>query len=155
MNSAALQRSRKRGARALEGLLCTTLGQTDFRSDGSYVTTQWFSVLMVPLIPRASFRVLESRDLVKGKYQACHEVPLCLRQVFSVYLFAAFCVGWALLISFVASEFLLDKPIWVFLASIMLMLWVPVAISRALRRRRRRRTRLNEAFQSQTYRARA
>ena len=156
MNSTAVHRSNIESPRALEGFLSTTLGQTDFRSDGSYVTTQWLSVLMVPLVPRASFRVLEFRHLPKGAYKACEEVPLCFRQVFSVCLFAAFCAAWALFIPFVTTEFLLDKPIWLFLATILLMLWVPIAICRATRRRRRRKSRLNEALESQMlYRARA
>ncbi len=155
MNSAAVHGSNIEGPRALEGLFSTTLGQTGFRSDGSYVTTQWLSVLMVPLVPRASFRVLESRPFPKGAYKACEEVPLCFRQVFSVYLFAAFCTAWALLIPFVTSEFLLDKPVWLFLATIMAMLWVPIAICRATRRRRRGKSRLNEALESQIYRARS
>ena len=142
--------------RDLEGFFSTTLGQTDFRSDGSYVTTQWLSVLMVPLVPRASFRVLEFRHVPRGPYKACEEVPLCFRQIFSVYLFAALWAAWALFISLVASEFLLDKPIWLFLASILLMLWVPIAICTASRRRRRGRSKLNEALESQIiYRARA
>ena len=141
--------------RALEGFLSTTLGQTDFRSDGSYVTTQWLSVLMVPLVPRASFRVLEFRHVPKGPYKACEEVSLCFRQVFSVYFFVALWAAWALFISLVTSEFLLDKPFWLFLASILLMLWVPIAICTASRRRRRRKSRLNEDLESQMlYRAR-
>lgn len=156
MNSTTVQGSRIENRRNLEGFFFTTLGQTDFRSDGSYVTTQWLSVLMVPLVPRASFRVLEARHFPKGAYKACEQVPLCFRQVFSVYLFAACWAAWALFIPLVTSEFLLDKPIWLFLASIMLMLWVPIAICRAARRRRRRKSRLNEALESQIlYRARA
>ncbi len=155
MNSTEVHGSYVESRRDLEGFFSTTLGQTDFRSDGSYVTTQWLSVLMVPLVPRASFRVLEFRHLPKGPYKACEEVPLCFRQVFSVYLLAALCAAWALFIPLVTSEFLLDKPIWLFLATIMLALWVPIAICRAARRRRRGRSRLNEALESQIYRARA
>lgn len=156
MNSTAVHRSNIASPRVLEGFLFTTLGQTDLRSDGSYVTTQWLSVLMVPLVPIASFRVLESRRLPKGPYKACEAVPLCFRQILSVYLFAAFWAAWALFIPLVTSEFLLDKPIWLFLASIMLMLSVPIAICGASRRRRRKRSRLSEALETQlTYRARA
>ena len=111
---------------------------------------------MAPLVPRASFRVLEFRHAPKGPYKACEEVSLCFRQVFSVYLFAALWAAWALFISLVTSEFLLDKPVWLFLASILLMLWVPIAIGTASRRRRRGRSKLNEALESQIiYRARA
>ena len=142
--------------RDLEGFFSTTLDQTDFHSDGSYVTTRWLSLLMVPLVPRSSFRVLEFRHLPRGRYKACRAVPLCFRQVFSVYLLAAFGVAWALFIPLVTSEFLLDKPIWLFVSSILLMLSVPIAICTASRRRRRKRSRVNEALESQlTYRARA
>jgi hypothetical protein len=155
MNSTAVQRSSITRPKSLEGLFSTVLGRTDYRSDGSYVTTQWLSALMVPMVPKASFRVRESKNLPKGTFHTCEEVRLCLRQVLTVYSFSAFCVMWALLIPFVASEYLLDKPIWLFLTSIMLMLWVPLAIRKAVRRRRRRLSRLNEAFESLTYRARA
>ena len=156
MNPPVVHRSNVESPRALDGFLSTTLGQTGFRSDGSYVTTQWLSVLMVPLVPRASFRVLEFRHLPKGTYKACEKVPLCFRQVISVYFFAAFWAAWALCIPLVTSEFLLDKPVWLFLASILLMLWVPIAVCRASRRRRRKKSRLNEALESQMlYRARA
>ena len=156
MNSPEVHGSCIESRRNLEGFFSTTLGQTDFHSDGSYVTTQWLSLLMVPLVPRSSFRVLEFRHLPKGPYKACRAVPLCFRQVFSVYFFAAFWAAWALFIPLVTSEFLLDKPIWLFFASILLMLSVPIAICTASRRRRRRRSRLNEASASQlTYRARA
>ncbi len=142
--------------RDLEGFFSTTLGQTDFRSDGSYVTTQWLSVLMAPLIPVASYRVLGSRHLPRGPYRACEPVPLCFRQVFSVYFFAALWAVWASFIPFVTGAFLMEQPLWLFLLTIMLMLWVPIAICRAARRRRRKRSRLSEAVASQmTYRARA
>ena len=65
-------------------------------------------------------------------------------------------LAWALFIPLMTSEFLLDKPVWLFLASILLMLWVPIAVCRASRRRRRRKSRLNEALEYQMlYRARA
>ena len=42
------------------------------------VTTQWLSVLMLPLLPTASYRVKEARHLPKGTYKACEKVPLSL-----------------------------------------------------------------------------
>ncbi len=155
MNFSAAPRSRIASPRALEGLFSTAIGQTDLRSDGSYVTTQWFSALTVPLVPKTSFRVRESKNLPQGTFKTCEEVPFCLRQVFSVYAFAAFWTAWALLIPFVANEYLLDQPIWLFMTSIILMLWAPFAVRQAIRRSRRKRSRLNEAFESRTYRARA
>ena len=155
MHHYAAPRSSISGPRALEGLFSTALGQSDHRSDGSYVTTQWYSALTVPLVPKASFRVRESKNCRQGTFKTCEKVPLCLGQVLPVYAFAAFCTAWVLSIPFVANEYLLDQPIWLFMTSIMLMLWAPFAIRRAVRRSRRRRSRLAEAFQSQTYRARA
>ena len=144
-----------RGPQVLEGVMTLTAGKTDFLPDGSYVTTRWFSIMMVPLLPIRSYRVLESRHMPRGAFKACIDVGLHLRQVVSVYLFMAFCLGWIALVPLAAGEYLLDKPIWVFLVALAASLWVPAVFLRGVRRRARRRSRLHEFNEPQAYRARA
>ncbi|SRR6266851_833954 len=69
-------------------------GKQDKANDGSYVTTEWITLVYVPLIPLRSFRVL---PVGKGtnwvvhssqSYQAMR-VPLRWSQVRNVYFFVA------------------------------------------------------------------
>ena len=147
--------SSSRGPRVLNGLVTITAGKTDFLPDGSYVTTQWFSIMMVPLLPIRSYRVLQGNHLPRGCFRACLDVGLHLRQVFSVYLFMALCLAWTALMLLGMGEYLLDKPIWVFLGAVGLSLWTPAVFLRAVRRRARRRSRSQELHEPQIYRARA
>ena len=66
-------------------------------------------------------------------------------------------LAWALFIPLMTSEFLLDKPVWLFLASFIVMLRVPIAIfCKATRRRRRRKSQSSKASESwMLYKARA
>ena len=130
-------------------------GKIDFLPDGSYVTTQWFSIMMIPLLPVRSYRVLEGRHLPRGCFRTCLDVGLHLRQIVNVYLFMAFCWAWAALATLTIGEYLLDKPIWVLLGALGLSLWAPTVFLRAVRRRARRRSRLQEFPKPQAYRARA
>jgi len=41
----------------LNGIGTTFYGQRDFREDGTYITTEWFAVCHVPIIPLRSLRV--------------------------------------------------------------------------------------------------
>ena len=47
--------------RSLDGIVTAAWGKTDFLPDGSYVTTQWLALFMIPIIPLASFRVIKSK----------------------------------------------------------------------------------------------
>ena len=119
--------------------MTVTVGKTDFLPDDSYVTTRWFSIMMVPLLPIRSYRVVEGRNLPSSCFRACLDVGLHIRQVLNFYLFTAFPVGWLALVPFTLGEYLLDKPIWVFLGALALSLWVPTVLLRTVRRRARRR----------------
>ncbi len=147
--------SSTRGPRVLNGLVTVTAGKTDFLPDGSYVTTQWFSIMMVPLLPLRSYRVLEGPYLSRGSFRACLDVGLHLRQIFSAYLFMACCLAWVALTLLTIGEYLLDGPIWVFLGAVGLSFWTPAVFLRAVRRRARQRSRLREIHEPQAYRARA
>src|SRR5215469_11759332 len=69
-------------------------GERDKAADGSYVTTEWITIVYLPLVPLRSFRVL---PVGKGTNYVIHssqsyqtlQVPLCWPQVRNVYLFAA------------------------------------------------------------------
>ena len=136
----------------MNGLVTVTAGKTDFLPDGSYVTTQWFSIMMVPLIPIRSYRVLEGG---RGCFRACLDVGLHPRQILNVYLFMAVCFAWLASVPLFVGEYLLDKPVWVLLGAIGLSLWTPAVFLRSVRRRSRRLSRSQEIHEPQAYRARA
>ncbi len=68
-------------------------GKRDFGEDGSFVTTEWFVIIDIPIIPLGSFRVLptgRTMDLffIKSRDYRVQRVPLNWRQVINVYLVA-------------------------------------------------------------------
>lgn len=135
--------------------MTTVFGETDFRSDGSYVTTQWFSIFMIPVVPLRSFRVLKSRHPLGG-YRSCEETRLNLKQVASVYCYVAFCLSWLFCVPFLASEYLLDKPVWFFLGGLIAMITVPAIAPKLIRYRAKRRIRrVHQYHAPDVYRARA
>jgi hypothetical protein len=81
------------------GIGTTFIGQSDFRSDGSYVTTQWFCVF-IPLFPLRSLRV---RDVGPGRWNPLmsseHYTVLAVtppngEQVLLVYGFPILYIAW-------------------------------------------------------------
>lgn len=75
----------------LNGIGTRYYGETDRMSDGSYVTTAWFVLFFVPLLPYASYRVWGTGGGTNWilysslKYNG-YMVPLNWKQVGSVYL---------------------------------------------------------------------
>ena len=59
----AARRSRTIGARSFKGIGTAYIGECDFHEDGSYVTTEWFIFLGLPIFPIRSHRV---HRVVKG-----------------------------------------------------------------------------------------
>lgn len=69
-------------------------GKRDFKADGSYVTTEWFCLLGLPLAPIRSVCVIEAGPVSESRrlltrdvfrtYQS-HSTRLSVRQVASVY----------------------------------------------------------------------
>jgi hypothetical protein len=43
--------------RTIQGIGTEYIGQRDFRADGSYITTEWFAIV-IPVIPLRSLRVI-------------------------------------------------------------------------------------------------
>ena len=69
-------------------------GKRDKREDGSHVTTLWISLVWVPIIPLASYRVIPTEEGVnalvyRSAGYAVRRVPLCWYQVRTVYLWAS------------------------------------------------------------------
>ena len=90
-------------AASFNGIGTTFYGQRDFRKDGTYVTTEWFVLFCIPVIPVRSLRV---------RYQGQGERPWYLgfgssasyavyeknwphwKQVLYTYGYVAFMIGW-------------------------------------------------------------
>ncbi len=92
----------------LNGIGTRWYGRRDFRTDGTYVTTEWFVVLYVPIVPLRSLRMkykgmAESRWF-PGWYPpresfAVYEKTLPnWKQVLYTYAYLAFYTAWVYLI---------------------------------------------------------
>lgn len=129
------------------------LGQRELRPDGSYVTTEFFTVLGIPLVPLGSQRV---RELGPGSFgpsvvgwtsQQQYEiraVPTNWRQVLNVYL-GAMGLLVTILLAFASPVLLLvatDKDPDVRLTGIILLVLAAVAIAAVVYALRRRKARL-------------
>jgi hypothetical protein len=93
------------------GLGTAFVGQRDFWPDGSYVTTEWTVILLVPLVPLGSLRLRKnvrkfpepletsvrypfiSRE---QRYAVFDETPRCGKQVACGYAFIASYAAWVL-----------------------------------------------------------
>lgn len=101
-------------------------GQRDFRPDGSCVTTRWFCVFYLPLVPLKSIRI---RPTGTSKYYSLRRVPvieqqklekLSYEQVFSTYAYAAAGVALLSLTRVVLIRWLiLPAILWAALPSIL------------------------------------
>ena len=95
-------------------------GQRDFYADGSYVTTKWFCILYLPLIPLKSMRM---RPTGASKYYGLQRVPVVVQanlakqslpQVISTYIFASVGVGFLFLSRVMPIRWLIAPAIlWV------------------------------------------
>lgn len=75
----------------LNGIGTKFYGHRDEASDGSYVTTEWFTFVYIPLIPMRSFRVLPVGQgtnyiIHRSQNYRMTRVPLCWPQIRNVYL---------------------------------------------------------------------
>ena len=73
------------------------MGQRDYRPDGSYVTTEFATLLFFPLAPIRSCRVIEAGHFgfLPGYARTAYRVqdhPLCLKQVASIYATLVLCI---------------------------------------------------------------
>jgi len=69
-------------------------GNREQGPDGSYITTEWFTIFWIPLVPISSYRVLENEDdsaeyiIYSRQGYSIQDVPLNKKQVLNVYLVA-------------------------------------------------------------------
>lgn len=91
----------------LNGIGTTFYGQRDFRADGSYITTEWFAVLYLPIVPLHSLRVRyqgpgEQRWYLgfgSSESYAVYEKHFPnWKQVICTYGYIAFLAAWAYLV---------------------------------------------------------
>ncbi len=81
-------------------------GCSDVRPDGSYVATEWFAIVYLPVVPLRSLRILEigrqrSAGNVVGvaryssnlQYQVLNDEPLAWGQIFKTAI-----LGWGLFV---------------------------------------------------------
>jgi hypothetical protein len=66
-------------------------GERDYWPDGSFVTTEWFVVAFVPIVPIISKRISYTRNsdyatFDRSGYWVYETLPLARRQVLSVYV---------------------------------------------------------------------
>ncbi len=76
-------------AGSVNGIGTTFYGQSEFDSDGSFVTTKWFVIGFLPLIPLSSTRVRGAG----AELEVIDEVPLHRVQVLKTWAYAALLIG--------------------------------------------------------------
>lgn len=88
--------------RTVNGIGTKFYGQRDYHPDGTHITTEWFVVLWIPILP---FRSLRVRPVGLDSYEVLKEMGPNWKQVLSVYTYFGFLIGWYFLISFVYKLF--------------------------------------------------
>jgi len=83
---------------SINGFGTILYGKRSLRTDGSYVTTQWFAVLWLPILPVKSMRIKETGSRQSGlfshmEYAILEELPFQLPQILETYLFAGVLLG--------------------------------------------------------------
>ena len=81
------------------GIGTTTYGQRDYWPDGSFITTEWFVIGWVPIVPLGSQRVSYTAGNPcatfdrKGGFYVYETFAVDWRQALSVYLWSVFAFG--------------------------------------------------------------
>src|ERR1035437_7674128 len=74
---------------SLNGFGTALYGKSEVKSDDSYIATEWFVLLFLPIFPIASYRVLRgntSGNVFGAKTQySTTKVPLNVKQVILIY----------------------------------------------------------------------
>lgn len=99
---------------SIHGIGTTYYGQRDYGEDGSFLTTEWVTVIMVPLIPIRSLRVRYRGSTMHGSVQMDHLHILARsrphpKQVACIYAYMAFLVGWTYAAVTVMGNFSSDQ----------------------------------------------
>ena len=125
----------------LNGIGSAYYGKRDFRSDGSFVTTEWLSFLYIPILPFRSLRVryngpVESNSLFgmssAESYTVFERTFPNWKQVLYAYGYILFFVAWVIFIGWFFVRALMSGStfavILVFIACLL-----PIPIPRILR----------------------
>lgn len=78
---------------SINGFGTTFYGERDLSPDGSFITTEWITAALLPIIPLRSLRVARSPENVNfvvytsEGYYVLEKLPLCWPQVFATYSF--------------------------------------------------------------------
>jgi len=140
-------------AKSIQGFGTTFYGKRDFRSDGTYITTKWFILFFIPIIPIRSFRVRYQGHSSKmeglsakssERYVIYEETTPNWKQGFFTYGFMCFFFLWGMYF----TPWLLFKCKLSYLISdtmipylLMLFIFMPSIIPYLLRRNARQRFR--------------
>ncbi len=88
-------------AASINGIGTRFYGAGSPRRDGSTVTTKWFAVIFIPLIPLSSYRVIRNTKSDKltffghsASYVVLEKLPINWAQVLRTYAFAFFYTIW-------------------------------------------------------------
>lgn len=92
-------------------------GQRDFRADGSYITTNFFCLAFLPIIPLHSVRVIpdpknSAMPFSKNYYSILEKRWPHPLQVLFIYLWAAAAAGMGILYFWKIEPFLTDRFVW-------------------------------------------
>jgi len=130
-------------------------GQRDFRPDGSYVTTKFFCLAFLPIIPLHSVRVIPDpknswMPFSKNYYAILEKRWPNPLQVLSIYLWAAAAAGMAVLYFWKIEPFLKESAPalaanWILPFFFGICVMIPVAAGVLLRNLFRKREELNTA----------
>ena len=88
-------------AASINGIGTRFYGAASPKPDGSVITTKWFAVIFIPIIPLSSYRVLRQikgdKFLIFGyssAYSIIQKLPMQWSQVFRTYAFAIVFFAW-------------------------------------------------------------
>lgn len=92
-------------------------GESGYGSDGSHVTTKWFCLFYIPILPLSSCRVLRDRSRDKNfilysqeGFRILDELPVQWGQVFRTYGFVLSCIMWWVLLGI--AIFQIKSAVW-------------------------------------------
>jgi hypothetical protein len=75
---------------SINGIGSTLYGRSDLHDDGSYVATEWFTFIFVPILPICSYRVIKTRATIIGSdYQILEKFPPRTSHIIKGYVFTA------------------------------------------------------------------
>ncbi|KQZ42578.1 hypothetical protein [Duganella sp. Root1480D1] len=99
-------------ATSINGIGTTFYGQSDFESDGSFITTKWVIFAYLPIVPTGSLRVRYAEDQgffsTGTSYEVLMELPIEIPQVLRIW---GYVLSFGLLLSLLSKG---PDAIWKF-----------------------------------------